>query len=79
MKDWFRERYEINAHIRTYKDPKRYPGKIWYFLEFSIRNTRKLLTIFENITIPASMAYKLGAQSHSTGSSDAVTAPTMAS
>jgi len=65
IKDWFIEKYNIKPKIHKNKNPKNYPGKVWYYLYFTVYDTKKLINIFKKFEIPDCMKYKLGL-SHST-------------
>ena len=58
IKEWFEEKWGISPHIYNAKNPKKYPGKIWYYLYFPVRETRKLHDLFINFSIPECMKYK---------------------
>lgn len=59
IQDWFKTKWEIYPKIYSIKNPKRYPGKIWYFLNFNVQETNKLFNLIKNYIHP-SMKYKVG-------------------
>ncbi len=66
IKNWFKGKYKLNP--KNYKSigTKKYNGKVWYYLYFTVKDTKKLLSLFNNFEVPDCMKYKLGhIQSHS--------------
>jgi len=59
IQEWFKTKWDITAKIAQSKDPKRHPGKIWYFLQFNATETRKLIAIIQDYIHPL-MNYKIG-------------------
>lgn len=59
IKKWFQLKYNIDPSIHTVRK-KEYPGKFWYFLYFTVKDSKKLLNLFKNFEIPECMHYKLG-------------------
>ena len=59
IKEWFELRWNLFPKIYSHKEPKRYPGKVWYFLNFNTIETKKLLNLIKDYIHP-SMKYKLG-------------------
>ena len=58
IKKWFEDKWNISPKIYQYKDQNNYPGKIWYYLNFSVSETKKLHDLFVNFIIPECMKYK---------------------
>ena len=59
IKKWFEEKWGIYSKINSCKQPKKYPGRIWYYLNFNSTETRKLIGLVEDYVHP-SMEYKIG-------------------
>ncbi len=58
IKKWFEDKWNISPKIYQYKDKNNYPDKIWYYLNFSVSETRKLHDLFINFNTPECMKYK---------------------
>lgn len=59
IKKWFENRWGVFPKITIYKDEKRCPGRVRYFLTFNVRETKKLIDMIRNYIHP-SMNYKIG-------------------
>ncbi|MBU2475730.1 MAG: hypothetical protein ABIJ20_04970 [Nanoarchaeota archaeon] len=59
IKEWFGERWSIFPRIYKARDPKNYPGKVWFYLYFGRKETEKLFELIKNYIHP-SMSYKIG-------------------
>ena len=59
IKEWFEMKLNIHPKIYAVKDPKRYPGRVWFYLNFGVNETKKLFEIFRGYIHP-SMKYKIG-------------------
>jgi len=59
IKNWFEKKWCIKPKIYSIKKPKDYPGKVWYFLNFNVKETIKLINLIKNHIHP-SMNYKIG-------------------
>lgn len=59
IKKWFENRWNILPKIYVHKEIKRYPNKKWYFLNFNVTETKKLIKIVRP-HIHSSMEYKVG-------------------
>jgi len=59
IKTWFESRWNIYPKIYFHKEPKRYPGRVWYYLEFDVIETKKLMKVIKDHIHP-SMKYKIG-------------------
>ncbi len=60
IKEWFKEKYNVEPSIYKNTDNKRYPNKGWYYLYFKVRDSEKLLDLFRKFSVPDCMNYKLG-------------------
>ncbi|MEK6963575.1 MAG: hypothetical protein AABX70_04055 [Nanoarchaeota archaeon] len=65
IKEWFKEKYGIDPRIHTLKGSKKYEGKVWYYLSFTVDDTKRLLSLFKEFEVPSCMKYKLGDQTTS--------------
>jgi len=59
IKRWFENKWKIYPKIYVQRDHKNYPGKRWYFLNFRVSETKKLVRLIKNYIHP-SMSYKIG-------------------
>ena len=64
IKEWFQQRYDIDPRIYKFRRPKDYPNKIWYYLYFTVNDTKKLISLFQGFNIPDCMKYKFGQMNH---------------
>ena len=58
IKKWFEDKWNISPKIYQYRDQSNYPDKIWYYLNFSVSETKRLHGLFINFNIPECMKYK---------------------
>ena len=59
IKKYFETKWNIFPKIYIHKEIKRYPNKKWYFLNFNVAETKKLIKIIKPY-IHSSMKYKIG-------------------
>lgn len=64
MKNWFNKKYGLNPAIYKNRDLKRYPSKVWYYIYFGVKDTKKLFNILKKFHVPNCMKYKLGFKDH---------------
>lgn len=59
IKEWFENKWHIFPKIHSVRKPKEYPGRVWHYLSFGVKETPKLFNLIENYIHP-SMKYKIG-------------------
>ncbi len=59
IKEWFESKWKLFPKVYATRNPKKYPNKVWHYLNFSVSETVKLINIIRDYIHP-SMKYKIG-------------------